>query len=204
MTTGWAGGVRVDMPGLGRRRVAPVETFDAEYLGPLLSVQSRVSFCAGLESRIEQIGVELLAGLRKRRWVGSLTPLIPLLLRLRKATRLSTSSSGGMSVDIRGLDPDGVAKRTRWSLVAKRDHGPFIPMLPAAAALRRLLADDAPRGAYLAERAVSLADILKEMRPYAITTETSESKSGQSVFEQALGSIPKSGAAGRRAHPFQS
>ena len=69
------------MPGLGRRRVAPVETYDAQLLGSQYAVASRVEFEAGLESAIEQRGLECLAALRRACWVGNLEPLAPLLLR---------------------------------------------------------------------------------------------------------------------------
>lgn len=175
-TTGWSDGVRVDMPGLGARRVAPVETFDAEYLGPRLDVQSRVSFSAGLESGIEQRGIETLASLRKRGWLGSLKPLIPMLLSARKITRIVTSSSGGMLVDMRGAGRDGAETRVRWGLVAEQDHGPYIPVMPTAAAIRKLLRGEASVGAYLAHHAVQLANILDEMSRYSIRTETSVKK----------------------------
>lgn len=185
--TGWADGVTMDMPGLGLRRVAPVETFDAENLGQRLSVQSRVAFYAGLESRLEQRGIECLAALRKRRWVGSLKPLIPLLLAARKVTRLTTSASGGMLVKICGVNKEGVASEARWALVAEQDHGPFIPVMPAAAALRKLLAGSCPEGARLAHEALDLSDIMQEMHPYAIRAETFVTVVEKSLFERALG-----------------
>jgi len=171
-TTGWRNGARVDIPGLGARRVAPVETFDAEYLGPRQNVRSRASFSAGLESAIEQRGIEALALLRKRGWLGSLNPLIPMLLGARKITRITTSAKGGMLVDMRGVDRDGDEIRVRWGLVADRDHGPYIPVMPAAAAIRKLLGGQAGCGAYLAHHVVRLDDILDEMSRYSIRTET--------------------------------
>ncbi len=174
--TGWGDGAQVDMPGLGTRRVAPVETFDAEYLGPLMNVQSRVSFSAGLEAGIEQRGIETLAALRKLGLIGSLKPLISMLLIARKLTRIVTSDTGGMLVDMRGVDSDGVETRVKWCLVAEQDHGPFIPVMPAAAAIRKLLRAEAPVGAYMAHHAVQLTDILDEMSRYSIRTEMSVKK----------------------------
>lgn len=185
-TIGWQGARRIDIPGLGHRRVAAVETYDAEYLGPLLDVQSRVSFSAGLESMIEQRGIETIAALRKRKIIGSVTALIPLLLKARKITRIPTSTSGGMLVKICGLDADGVMTEAKWSLVAHQDHGPNIPILPAAAAIRKLLSESAKKGVDFAHSAVSLADIQSEMRPYDITTATSLVQTEQSIFEKAL------------------
>jgi len=186
-TTGWQNAKRIGVPGLGYRRVAAVETFDAEYLGPHLNVQSRVSFSAGLESGIEQRGIETLAALRKRGFIGALDALIPLLLKARHITRIPTSSSGGMLVDICGLDADGVMTQTKWALVARRDHGPNIPILPAAAAIRKLLSGPVKPGADFAHAVLSLEDIQNEMHGYDIKTTTSAVQTKQSVFENALG-----------------
>ncbi|MEM8654142.1 MAG: DUF4166 domain-containing protein [Pseudomonadota bacterium] len=186
-TIGWQSASRIHVPGLGHRRVAAVETYDAEYLGPLLDVQSRVYFSAGLESMIEQRGIETIAALCKRSIIGSVTALIPLLLRARQITRIPTSASGGMLVKICGLDAGGVMTEAKWSLVAHQDHGPNIPILPAAAAIRKLLSGSTKQGADFAHAAVSLADIQSEMHAYDITTATSLVQTQQSIFEKALG-----------------
>lgn len=186
-TIGWQNARRIHIPGLGHRRVAAVETYDAEYLGPFLDVRSRVSFSAGLESRIEQCGIEAIAALRKRRIIGPVTALIPLLLKARQITRIATSKSGGMLVEICGLDADGVMTLAKWSVVAHQDHGPNIPILPAAAAIRKLLSGSAKQGADFAHAALSLADIQSEMQAYDIKTATSVEQTHQSIFEIALG-----------------
>lgn len=186
-TIGWQNAQKIHVPGLGKRRVATVETNDAEYLGPLLDVQSRVSFSAGLESWIEQRGIEAIAALRKHRFIGSVSALIPLLLNARKITRIPTSSSGGMLVRLGGLDADGVMTEATWSLVAHQDHGPNIPILPAAATIRKLLSGSANQGADFAHAVLSLADIQSEMQAYDIRTVTSSVPTHQSIFEAALG-----------------
>ncbi|WP_298914572.1 saccharopine dehydrogenase NADP-binding domain-containing protein [uncultured Roseobacter sp.] len=167
---GWSGGERVNIPDLGIRRVAPVETLDAELLGPRHDVRGRVSFSAGLESPIEQFGIEALALLRRRGFVRNLKRLIPVLLRLRQITRLATSDRGGMRVAVRGIDGHAQATLATWSLLAKDNQGPFVPILPAAATVRKLLAHATPPGACLADRHLELADILAETGGYQITT----------------------------------
>lgn len=174
-TTGWSGSRLVPIPGLGRRRVAVVETFDAENLGQMLNVKSRVSFSAGLESRFEQWGIETLAALRKRRLIGALDWLIPVLLKARTITRIPTSDSGGMMVDISGRDKNDLPCRSTWSLIAQQDHGPFVPILLAAAAVEKLLAGSVATGARLAHEDIDLAEILVQARPYAITAELTQS-----------------------------
>lgn len=177
-TTGWFGGHVIDIPDLGRRRVAAVETFDAEYLGSALDVQSRVAFYAGLESRIEQCGIELLAALRKRRLIKGLERLIPLLLAARRVTRIPTSDRGGMMVCASGLDQRATPCEAAWILIARDDHGPNIPILPAAAAVEKLIDGSVPPGARLAHSAIGLADITDQMTRYRITTDVSLVRTG--------------------------
>ncbi len=170
--TGWTNASHIDIPNLGHRRVALVETYDAETLGPRHNVQSRVTFSAGLESRIEQFGIEMIAHLRKRRLLPNPTSLIPLLLQARRVTRIPTSDKGGMLVDISGVGADGRHLRAKWSLIARNDHGPNIPILPAAAMLQKLIEEPCPAGAAMAHEHLTLDNVLAQMADYDITTQT--------------------------------
>jgi len=186
-TSGWGAGEVIDMPGLGLRRVAPVETVDAEMLGPDLAVQSQVKFTAGLEAGVEQWGLALLAWLRRRSWVADLAPLVPYLVKARRITRLWTSDRGGMRVAISGIDSKGRPRRAYWSLLAENDDGPQVPTLAAAAAVRALLAHTIVPGARSAAEALNLAAIEAEMAPYAISTSQDEHAVGPALFETVLG-----------------
>lgn len=170
--TGWTNARTLQIPSLGRRRVALVETYDAENLSKRHAVTSRITFAAGLESRLEQFGIEAIAHLRKRNLFPNPTAFIPLLLAARKITRIPTSANGGMMVEISGLDPNDTPIQTNWSLIARNDHGPNIPILPAAAALQKLLQGKVQSGATLAHDHLELPDILAQMTRYDIATQT--------------------------------
>lgn len=184
--SGWGQSKKTRITGLGKRRVAPVETFDAESLGPRFNVNARVSFSAGLESQLEQWGMELIARLRRHRLVPHPRHLIPLLLQFRKVTRLFTSDQGAMQVEVSGIDASGDQAHAKWSLLAKKDHGPFIPVLPAAAALRRLLENSIPVGARTADQALRLKDIQNEWLPYDISASIQNTTTQTSIFESCL------------------
>ncbi|CAN7603893.1 DUF4166 domain-containing protein [Bosea sp. LjRoot90] len=186
-TAGWGSGEVIDMPGLGPRRVAPVETVDAETLGPGLDVRSRVSFSAGLEAGIEQWGLALLGWLRRRGWLTEFAPFVPYLVKARRITRLWTSDRGGMRVAIGGIDAKGRPRRAYWSLLAENDDGPQVPVLAAAAAVRALLVDGIAPGARSAAEALDLAMIEAEMAPYAIGTSQDERGAGPALFETVFG-----------------
>lgn len=74
-------------------------------------------------------------------------------------------------VELRGVDSAGVPICAKWSLLAKNDHGPYIPILPAAACLKKLMGLELENGAGLAAEHLSLDSILEQMEPYAISTQ---------------------------------
>ncbi len=187
-TKGWLAWRSVTMPELGRRRVAPVETLDAELLGPRHAVASHVRFAAGLESLPEQLGMQVIARLAGWGLLRRPAALTPMLLAMRTLTRVTTSDRGGMSVQVKGLDAHGKPTLACYSLVASQGHGPNVPVLPAAAAVKALLRGQTEPGARLAERELPLAAIEAEMAPYSIETKTERVLLHKSLFEEALGS----------------
>jgi hypothetical protein len=175
------------MPGLGPRRVAPVETVDAETLGPGLAVHSRVSFSAGLEAGIEQWGLALLAFIRRRGWVTDLAPLVPYLVKARRATRLWTSDRGRHAGRHLRHRCERTAAPRLLVAAGRRRRWPQVPTLAAAAAVRAVLADEIAPGARSAAEALDLAMIEAEMTPYAISTSQDERSVGPALFETVLG-----------------
>jgi hypothetical protein len=66
-----------------------------------------------------------------------------------------------MHVTVHGVGVDGGPLVCNWSLVAHRDHGPFIPSFPAVALARKIVRDDiAARGAMPCMGLVTLEEIL--------------------------------------------
>ena len=124
----------MDIPGLGLRRVAPVETFDAELIGERFGVTDRVAFYAGLEHPVEQIGMETLAWMVQRGLPLPLNRCAPLLHAMRRITRHGMSDVGGMVVKATGRNAMNVASTGQWSLLAEDGDGPFVPTLAASAA----------------------------------------------------------------------
>ena len=169
-TIGWVEAWTVDLPGLGNRRVAAVETLDAELLGAFHNVRKRVRFGAGLESAIEQYGVETIARLRSRNMIFNPVPFAGWLASARALIRITTSNRGGMIVAAEGRDADGAPVHRRWSLLAERGHGPYVPVMAAAAMVRKLMSGCCAPGARLALDDLQLAEVEAEMAPYAITT----------------------------------
>lgn len=168
---GWLKTKKLHIPKLGARRVAPVETADAELLGPAFNVRGRVEFFAGLESPLEQRGVQLLAFLRHYNLFPDPRFLTPLLAKARNVTRIGMTDRGGMSVTVKGVNEAGKIGTKRWSLLAEDNDGPCVPIMAAAAALKALQGDALPVGADVALGRLKLADIEQQMGGYAIKTQ---------------------------------
>lgn len=187
VTSGWGISRRIAVGDLGERLVSPVETLDAEHLSHEFTVKNRVSFSAGLESTLEHRSLQLLSWLRKHRVIPSPEVLAPFLLKVRSVSRISTSDRGGMVVNVTGLDENGSRARNEWLLLAEHDDGPYVPVLPAAAMIRRLLNEELTPGATLGSERLNLQDIENEMSTHAITTQTKKTAAQHSIFEHSLG-----------------
>jgi Domain of unknown function (DUF4166) len=184
--TGWGSLRRITVDRLGTRYLSPVETADAALMEHRFAVSSRVSFSAGLESRLEQFGLFGLARLRKRGVISGLQSLAPLLAKARRVTRAFASDRGGMIVDCSGIDSRGQKISARWSLHAENCRGPDVPVLPAVALTRALLRSEGKGSAAIA--ALALKDVEAEMSlPWLTTSRTSRTGSGHSLIALACG-----------------
>ena len=183
--TGWGSAQRTCVPGLGVRYLSPVETADAALLPERFNVTSRVAFYAGLESRLEQFGLLLLAKLRQHGVIRSIEPLAPLLHSARRVTGLLASDRGAMTVDCAGLDADGQQVSARWCLLAESGAGPNVPLLPAVALTRALIHGDIQPGADIA--LLPLQAIEAEMQAPALKITRTVIKAGEhNSFECGL------------------
>lgn len=119
--------------------VPDLELFPARYPGV-----RDVTFRAALELSVQHYALWLAAALRRagmplpiERWAPGLD---------RWASRLDRfgSSCGGMSVELRGEGRQGGARRARWEIVARDNHGPEIPCMAAVLLACRIARGDAP------------------------------------------------------------
>lgn len=184
---GWLGSEVITVPGVGRRRVAPVETIDAQVMREKFKPTSRVAFYAGLESPLEQWGVQALAKLRQWGLFKNPLHIVPWLVKGRSLTRLLGGKNGSMTVRLRGLDESGVWCEKQWSLLAQNGDGPHVPALPAVAAIRMLLGGELPIGARVAAGDIPLSHIAAEFDGLAISTNIERRSVALSSFEVALG-----------------
>lgn len=184
---GWLNSEVITVPGVGRRRVTPVETIDAQVMRERFRPTSRVAFQAGLESSLEQWGLQAIAKLRQWSVLKNPSRLVPWLVKGRNLTRPFAGTNGGMTVRVRGLDEQGTWSEAQWSLLAQNGDGPNVPALPAVAAIRLLLEDQLPAGARLAAGDIPLDRIAAEFDGLAISATRQRRSVAASSFETALG-----------------
>ena len=199
---GWGMTIRRALPGLGWRVLSLVETPDLDLMPARFRVRDTVVFRAGMELAFLHWGLWAASLLVRIGLLRSLTPLARPFRALAVLVERFGSDRGGMLVEATGLDVDGHPARATWSLVAEAGDGPFVPTLPALAALRALAAGTlAPPGAHARAGLLPLAAIEAEFVPYRITSARHATPAPPALYERVLGrafaSLPE---AVRRAH----
>jgi NAD(P)-dependent dehydrogenase (short-subunit alcohol dehydrogenase family) len=170
---GWGGLVRRQVEGCGRRWLSLVDVPDLDILPARFAPRDAAIFRAGLELPLLHLGLAACGWPVRLGLIPSLVPLAAGFLRMAGLVERFGSDRGFMLVEAAGLDAEGASIRADWTLVAESGDGPFIPTLPALAALRAL-ADGrfTRRGAAICAGLLPLDWIEREFLPYRIATKT--------------------------------
>ncbi|HYC67517.1 DUF4166 domain-containing protein [Brevundimonas sp.] len=181
---GWGGLYRRDFGRAGRRRVSLCETPDLDLLQTRFQPRQRALFLAGLEPWPAHLGAWLLGGLVRLLRFDPL-PLARLLVRLSGWAAPLGSDRGAMRVEAYGVDGEGRAARAVWRLVAEPGEGPVTPSLPALAAIKAIAAGRVGSGARPCVGVLALEDIVAEMAPHGLETETIAERGA--IYARAIG-----------------
>jgi len=208
--TGWGGGFRRTIEGLGRRRFALAETPDLDLMVSRYAPCHEALFFAGLELALLHDGLGALAALRRAGVVSDLRPMAAMLQKAAGLFEGLGSDVGGMFVEAFGRDGDNQPVRAEWTLVAPAGVGPFVPTLPALALARKLLAPNPTGGKAMAPGAqpcvgmLTLDDLAGDFARLGITTRMQDEPL-RGPFETALGDrfalMPEAVRASHRAGP---
>ncbi|TFZ58324.1 SDR family NAD(P)-dependent oxidoreductase [Methylorubrum sp. Q1] len=186
---GWGLLGRIAVPGLGRRFASLCETPDLDILPARFPALRTALFRAGLELPLLHLGLSLASLPVRWRLLPSLVPLARPFLAIAGWLDRFGSDRGGMSVEVLGTDATGRPVRAVWSLVAEAGDGPYVPTLPALAAIRRLTDPSAaaiPPGARPCVGVLPLAAIEAEMARLSIRTRC-DTDHPVPLFERVLG-----------------
>ena len=184
---GWSGLKRFYLPGVGSRVVSLAATPDLDLL-PRRGV-SEALFYAGVQPPFLHWLLWLAAWTVRLRLLPSLGPLAGPMRFLALPLVGMGAARGGMVVVAEGVGADGAPRTARWSLAAARDAGPSVPVAPALAVLRALVAGRLTQpGAGPCVGLVDLDQITAELAHLDIGTRSEGwTKDAQDLFPRVLG-----------------
>lgn len=149
---------RMRLPGLGMRWVAPCDLPEPALFARRFAIHDTFAG-AGLEVSFFHVGLWSLTWLVRLGLVRTLAPAAPLLAGIGDRLRFLGTDRGGLRLELQ------VGSTSRaWCVIAEGGDGPFIPVTPAAALVRKLAGGLATRGAMPCLGLLSLDEIAAEWR----------------------------------------
>lgn len=182
----WGSIRRFEVPGLGRRWAASCDLPEPTLFFQRFGVRGTYAG-AGLELSFLHIGLWLLAVPVRMGLVRTLLPVARPLAWLADRLRLLGTDKGALRIDL-----DGGGRPRSWVLIAEAGDGPFVPVTPAAALLRKLARGDLEtRGAMPCLGLLSLEEIEREWRRAHLAIASGWNEKGRalqpSLYRRALG-----------------
>ncbi len=162
---GWQGVTRHEFPHIGQRWLAACDIPDLDLLPRRYPTLRDIEFTAGLEVPVQFFGLWGVSWLVRSGVVRHADRLArPLLAAKRWMTRFG-SDAGGMFVVMEGIGPTGQPVSCAWHLIARANHGPFVPQSPATALTRKLMTGGvSARGAMPCVGLLTLDEIAAELQ----------------------------------------
>jgi len=159
---GWQGLTRRRYPHpVDTRWIANCDVPDLALFPERYPTVRTVQFRAGVGPAGSMFGIWLMSWLVRVGMIRTVARYVPILHRTALAYERFGSKCSAMHVTVRGLDLNGRPAVHTWSLVAERDHGPFIPCLPAIALARKILRNEtSARGAMPCMGLLTVEEIL--------------------------------------------
>ena len=162
-------------PAFGRRLSAACDVPDLELFPAWVPGLQSVSFHAALEAPWEQLGLWLMAWLRRwhivrdwSRYAGTFSAMGERMMRFG-------SVRGGMHVRISGTAGGGETLCTDWYLVAEDNHGPEIPCTPAIVVALKIIEQSLSKpGAYPCLGLFTVAELLEELADFRVRVEEAQ------------------------------
>jgi Domain of unknown function (DUF4166)/Saccharopine dehydrogenase NADP binding domain len=180
----WGSLRRMTVPGLGARWLAACELPEPRLFARRFGVRDTYAG-AGLELPMLHLGLWMLGWMVRLHVVRSLAPFSRRLTAIAERLCRFGTDRGGLRIDV-----EGPAGRRSWYLIAEGGDGPFVPVLPAAALVRKLASGyPVARGAMPCLGLVSLGEILAEGRRahLQIASAWSDGVLRPSLYRRALG-----------------
>ena len=162
--------VREELPEIGRRLFGNVELPDLDLVPRYAPHLRTISTKAGIEVGMFHVSLWALSGLVRARILPSLAPFASILLSAKRALNVLGSDTGGMFVAFEGTNSRGQPEHHVWHLIAKSDHGPFVPAIPSVILAKRLASgEEMTRGAIPCFGLFGVAEFAREVADLDIT-----------------------------------
>lgn len=202
---GWDLGKTIDLAGLGPRKLALCETPDLDLLVERYRPTTHAVFRAGLELGLLHNSVRALGLLVRTGLVQSLAPLARPLRWISDLFKPFGSDRGGMQIAALMINAGGERRRKQWTLIAEAGDGPYVPTLPALAAIKMLARNELTwRGAAPCVGLIPYHLIASEFERHNISIATHEETLTPPLFQRLLGAdFDRLPAAIREAHDVQ-
>lgn len=179
----WGSLRRMRLPGIGKRWVTPCDLPEPALFARRFAIRDTFAG-AGLEVSLFHVGLWALSWLVRMRLVPTLAPVAPALAAISERLRFLGTDRGGLRLELHA----GAASRV-WCLIAEGGDGPFIPVTPAAALVRKLASGLGTRGALPCLGLLTLAEIEAEWQKAGLRVGAgwSDSELRPSLYRRVLG-----------------
>ena len=152
-------------PPVGARWVSSCDIPDLTLFPRRYPTAHTVSFHAGFASALGHLVVCGLAGLVRARLLPSVTPFAAPLSRISHWIEPLLSDQGGMFVCLDGEGRESNRLYVSWNLLARQNHGPYIPCGAAIALARKFAAGTTlPKGAMPCMGLLTVKEFLAPLR----------------------------------------
>ena len=161
-------------PEVGRRLSAACDVPDLVLLPDFVPGLKTTSFHAALEAPWEQLGLWMMAWLRRLGLVSDWAKHSSTFSAVSERLIRFGSDRGGMHMRIAGTDRAGQSRVLSWHLIAGSNHGPEIPCTPAIIVAKKLLSGGLTRrGAFPCLGLFSVSEFMQELSSFDISAGTS-------------------------------
>ncbi|WP_417578798.1 saccharopine dehydrogenase family protein [Nitrincola sp.] len=126
---------------IGKRWLANIDIPDLELFPRRYKPVTSVKFQAGLELPLLHLGMVFMALLAKIGLVKNWSKFTKLIYTSSELFKGFGTDTGGMQVNLSGLDENNKPKQITWTLCAEKGVGPYIPTLSAIILAKKLLTE---------------------------------------------------------------
>ncbi len=136
---GWQGLSRHRFGSLGSRWLGHVDVPDLMLFPQTYPTLKTIRFRAGVEVTAFHFGLYALSWVVRSGLLRRPESLAPLLLAAKRKLSFLGSDNGGIFVRMAGRSTTGAPKTIEWSLVARKAHGPYVPVTGAVILAQKLI-----------------------------------------------------------------